>query len=291
MNIRCRYGRIHTILTAVLLFFAAAACAETVEYEGLIAPFEVVDIGAPAKGIVAKVAVERSSLVEKGQVLVELDASVEKAALERAEAIVKFDGEVGLQKAHLALARRNHERLDRISVISPLEKDQAATEIVLTRHRLKKAKENLTLARLEMKQARALLDRCSIKSPISGVVVERYVSPGEYVDVHPLLQVAQVDPLRVEVIVPAGMFGKIRPGMAAQVIPELPDYGERSASVTIVDRVIDAASSTFGVRLEMSNPDWRMPSGLKCMVRFELEEDDQGLQHSLTRVLPHPKRH
>jgi RND family efflux transporter MFP subunit len=278
------------MLTAVLLFFTAAAAAETVEYEGLIAPFEVVDIGAPAKGIVARVAVERSSVVAKGQVLVELEASVEKAALARAEAMATFDAEVGLQKAQLALARRSHERLDRISVISPLEKDQAATEIVLIRHRLKKAQENLNLARLEMKQAHALLDRCFIKSPVSGVVVERYVSPGEYVDVHPLLQVAQIDPLRVEVIVPAGMFGKIRPGMTAQVIPELPDYGERTATVSIVDRLIDAASSTFGVRLEMSNPDWRMPSGLKCTVRFELDEDAGGLQQSLTRVLPDPKR-
>ena len=47
------------------------------------------------------------------------------------------------------------------------------------------------------------------------MVVERYVSPGEYVDGQPLLRVAQIDPLRVEVIIPAQIFGRIIPGMTA----------------------------------------------------------------------------
>ena len=41
------------------------------------------------------------------------------------------------------------------------------------------------------------------------------------------------------------------------------------ARVTVVDRVVDAASGTFGVRLELPNPDYRLPAGLKCKVRFE----------------------
>ena len=40
------------------------------------------------------------------------------------------------------------------------------------------------------------------------------------------------------------------------------------ARCTIVDSIIDAASGTFGVRLEMPNPDYRLPSGLKCKVIF-----------------------
>ena len=103
--------------------------------------------------------------------------------------------------------------------------------------------------------------------------MERYVSPGEYVNNQPLLRVAQIDPLLVEVIVPAQIFGKISPGMLATFVPELPEYGEHTATVTIVDRVIDAASSTFGVRLELPNAEQQLPSGLRCMVRFEIEEN------------------
>jgi len=38
--------------------------------------------------------------------------------------------------------------------------------------------------------------------------------------------------------------------------------------VTVVDKVMDAASGTFGVRLALPNPDLALPAGLKCKIRF-----------------------
>ncbi len=262
---------LNLILVAMLLF-ATAVCAETVEYDGLIEPYVVVNIGAPAEGVVAGVTVDRSSSVKEGQILVEMESSVERAALEKAKAMATFDGEIGLQKTQLAFAKRAHSRFKRLEAIANHDKDQAATEILRVGHRLKQAREKRTLAKYELKKAQAILNRCSIKSPISGVVVERYVSPGEYVNSQPLLRVAQIDPLRVEVIVPAQIFGRIIPGMTATIVPELPQYGEQTATVTIVDKVIDAASSTFGVRLELPNAEQQMPSGLRCLVRFEIDQ-------------------
>jgi len=260
------------IITSLLLLSANALFAEVVEFDGLIEPYEVVDIGAPADGIVAKVTVDRSSLVKKGQVLVELESSVEWAAAKKAKNLAAFKGEIDLQQAQLAFTRRTYERVKTLAAVSAQDKDQAATDIVLTEARLEKARENRILAELELKKAQAILARRVIRSPIPGVVVERYVSPGEFVNTQPLLRVAQIDPLRVEVIAPAQMFDKIHPGMTATIVPELPEYGERIATVTIVDKVIDSSSSTFGVRLELSNSEQKMPSGLKCLVRFDLEE-------------------
>jgi membrane fusion protein (multidrug efflux system) len=54
----------------------------------------------------------------------------------------------------------------------------------------------------------------------------------------------------------------------ADVTPENPVSKVYKAKVTIVDRVIDAASGTFGVRLELPNPKYRLPAGLKCKVAF-----------------------
>jgi hypothetical protein len=94
----------------------------------------------------------------------------------------------------------------------------------------------------------------------------------------------------VEVIVPAQMFGKISPGMTATVVPELLAYGEQTATVTVVDKVIDAASSTFGVRLELPNPDQQIPSGLKCLVRFEIEEKAVAVKKVAARIVLHQKQ-
>ena len=272
MMILCNRIKFNLILIAMLLP-AATVWAETVEYVGLIEPYVVVDIGAPTEGIVDKVTVERSDTVKVGQILVQMDSTVEWAALEKAKAMATFDGEIGLQKTQLAFAKRANVRFKRLEAVANHDKDQAKTEIVRASYRLKQARERKTLAQFELKKAQAILNLRSVKSPISGVVVERYVSPGEYVDNQPLLRVAQIDPLRVEAIVPAQMFGRITPGMTAVIVPELPEYGEQTATVTIVDKLIDAASSTFGVRLELPNADQQMPSGLKCLVRFEIDEN------------------
>lgn len=277
---------IFSMILAANLLLTTAVHAETVEYEGLIEPYVVVDIGAPTEGVVTGITVDRSNLVKKGQILVEMESSVEKAVLEKAKVMEAFDGEISLQKTQLAFAKRAYDRFKVLDAIANHDKDQAATEIIRASHRLKKAREERTLAQYELMKAKAILNRCSIKSPISGVVVERYVSPGEYVDSQPLLRVAKIDPLRVEAIIPAQMFGRILPGMTATIVPELPQYSEQIATVTIVDKVIDAASSTFGVRLEMPNADQKMPSGMKCLVRIDIGKSADKVNKLTARIDP-----
>ncbi len=262
----------HLIIGIIFCLWVPPVQSDTVEYDGLIKPYAVVDIGTPSEGIVSQVIVDRSSLIKKGQILVALESSLEQAALQKVEAMMTFDGEIRLQQTQLSFAKRVYQRIKTLTAISAHDKDQAATKIILTEYRLKKARENNTLAKLEVKKARALLARRSIKSPISGVVVERYVSPGEYVKSQPLLKVAQINPLRVEVIVPAQMFGRITSGMSAAIIPELPEYGEHTAKVSIVDKIIDSASNTFGVRLELPNGKHQLPAGIKCLVRFKIND-------------------
>jgi multidrug efflux pump subunit AcrA (membrane-fusion protein) len=127
---------------------------------------------------------------------------------------------------------------------------------------------NRRLADLELQRTSAEVALRTIKSPVNGVVVERYMHPGEFPKQEKILKLAQIDPLRVEVYVPVAMLGKIVVGRTAYVKPESPVTGEYAAKVTVVDRVVDAASGTFGVRLELPNHDLKLPAGLKCTVRF-----------------------
>ena len=47
--------------------------------------------------------------------------------------------------------------------------------------------------------------------------------------------------------------------------------GTYKVTATIVDSVIDSASGTFGVRLELPNSDRGVPAGSRCKIRFELK--------------------
>jgi multidrug efflux pump subunit AcrA (membrane-fusion protein) len=135
-------------------------------------------------------------------------------------------------------------------------------------HELKEATEQKHLAALELKQTHESVERRIIRSPIRGVVVEIFLSIGELVEEQPILELAQLDPLNVEVIAPITLLGSIKVGDRAEVWPESPVEGMYVGKVKIVDRVIDAASGTFGIRIELPNTDYSLPAGLKCKVRF-----------------------
>ena len=98
----------------------------------------------------------------------------------------------------------------------------------------------------------------------------RYVHPGESVKDQPLFKLAKIDPMRVEIIAPSHMFGRFASGMDVSVATEMPTTANYSATVTVVDSIVDAASGTFGVRLSLPNPDNAVVGGVKCRARVEL---------------------
>lgn len=257
----------------VFLFVFPVFATELKRYDGLVEPNRVVDLGSSVRGLVEQVYVERSDMVLKGDVMVHMESSVERAMVERATALAASMGDILLQEEKYAFAKRALERMQELlssEAISTQARDRAQSEMAMARYSLQKVKENKKLARLDLKRAEALLDLRTVRSPLSGVVVERFVSTGEFIDAQPLLRIAEIDPLKVEVIVPAEVFGTIRPGEGAKVFLESANGKELLATIILVDKVIDAASNTFGVRLQLPNPDHKLVGGLRCKVQFSL---------------------
>jgi RND family efflux transporter MFP subunit len=240
-------------------------------FDCVIEPAEVVELGSPVTGVIQTIHVERGDVVQSGEAVAELESTVERAATELARARSQLQGAIKSREASHALGQRRQARIDRLfkgETLSLDLRDQAETEAKIAELDLYEAKEHRRLATLEFHQALALLQRRTIRSPISGVVVSREMSGGEVVvDEKTILTIAQIDPLRVEVILPSALYGGVQQGMRAAVEPEFGDQ-VHIASVKIVDRVIDAASGTFGVQLELPNPDHAIPGGLHCQVRF-----------------------
>lgn len=235
----------------------------------LMEPSQVVAVGSAVVGVLDRVEVERGQLIAKGQLIAQLTAQVEQAAVALAEARAQNQAELQAAASTEVFAQRKHLRSDSLykeNFISPQLQEQAATEAALAKMKRLQAQEQKRLANQELSLARAQLAQRSIKSPISGVVVERYLSQGERVEEKPIAKVVALDPLHVEVILPAAEFNQFKPGMSALVTPQLQDTQPRRATVTLVDRVIDAASNTFRVRLSLPNPDHALPAGLRCQV-------------------------
>jgi membrane fusion protein (multidrug efflux system) len=225
---------------------AAPGKALPLAHECLLEPSMVVSVGSPVDGVLERVAVDRGGVVRRGQVVANLRSGVETAAVALARSRIEFD-------------KRKVERNESLfskQLISAQERDEMVTEASLHEGELRKEQENLKLR--------------SIVSPINGVVVERRLGPGELIraDKSVVLKLAQLDPLNVEVITPAALFGTIKPGMKGKVslAPFLSEV--QQARVVVVDKLIDPASGTFWVRLQLPNPGYKIPAGISCKVEF-----------------------
>lgn len=245
-------------------------------FDCMILANQVVHIGSPVAGRLEEIPVDRGDRIEAGQVVARLDSDVERAAVRVAKARAERGGEIEFAEASLELGKKRLARATELFERASLSLDtrqQLETEADLAASDVKRARENHRIASLELEQALAVLERRTIRSPIDGFVVERLMAPGEIaVDETTIVRVAQSDPLRVEVVLPSRMFGRVRAGDRTEVVPEAPFGRPRAAEVAVVDPVIDGPSGTFGARFLLPNPDHELPAGLRCQVRF-LEMD------------------
>lgn len=237
----------------------------------LIEPDKVADLGSAVIGVLDSLRVERGDVVRKGQVLAVLRNDVERATAEVARSRAATEADLRSAEASRDLARQKMRRAEDLvakNYVAQQALDQARADFQVAEQKVLQTREQLRVWSREVGVAEAQVGLRTIRSPFDGVVVERYLSLGERVEEKPIFKVAKIDPLRIEVIVPAARFGTIRVGEVASVKPDLPNAASVDASVALVDRVVDAASNTFRVRLALPNPGNALPAGLRCRITF-----------------------
>ena len=233
------------LIVLSILMPAISAHAENIPaIDCMIEPNIMVELSSPVAGVLDTLTVDKSDEVKKGQLVATLKSEVEMVSVQTSTERLKLSN----------LENERAVELYREKAITLSDKDKSENE--------------KNLFELELQQAKANLNLRQITSPIDAVVVKRYAMPGEFVETKPILQLAQLDPLKIEVVSPVSNYGKIVKGMRAKILPEFGDYEDLIAEVVVVDKVIDAASGTFGVRLELANKDHTIPGGLKCRVSF-----------------------
>jgi RND family efflux transporter MFP subunit len=243
-------------------------------FECLIEPNQVVEIRSATEGIIEKVDVKRGDRVKVGETLVELESSVEQSAAEMAKYRSQMEGRIASSKNRLEFANKKLNRtqeLQKQNFVSAQAGDEAEAEKKIAEAELRDAIENQELAKHDYQHTIDLLNRRTLRSPLNGVVVDRMLNPGDLAEAgtgrKPILKIAQIDPLLIEVALPLEAYGKLRVGMTGMVTPE-GLKGRYSAVIKVVDSVFDAASGTFGVRLELKNRRAAIPGGIRCQVEF-----------------------
>ena len=265
-----------------------AQAEEITALDCVINPHKVFDLGSGVPGVLEKINVERSDYVEANQVVAELDTRVERANVAVAQARAGITSEKQLGELNLKFDTRRKERIDDLYAaksVSIQNQEDAELEAQLSHWRLEEAQERENIRKLELLRAEQQLEQKIVRSPGSGFVLKNFKSVGEYIEDQPIVRIAQLDRLNVEVIAPMELFGKIKVGMYAEVYPETLGNKPRRAEVSVVDRIGDTASGTFGIRLNLPNADYSVPAGVKCTLQFadnlpSSQQPDGGEQFS-----------
>ncbi len=208
-----------------------------------------VRLAAKRSGVIDKVLVDRGARVRAGQPLALLETDVSAPELAMAE-------------HERRLAEAEYRRLQRLR-----------TEEIVSPQDFERAEIARDLAASKVELQKAWLERCTVRAPFDGTIVERWAVPGRRVqeeDDTPLFRVVSSDSLRARVDVPEEHLAGVREGSTARVEPS----GGRSAvpaRVVFVAPAADAASGTVPVIVEISAREGLKP-GAAVQVRFDAGE-------------------
>jgi len=222
-----------------------------------IKPTRVVELSSASVGIVSEVFVVPGQLVEEGEVLLRIDDRAVQSELALAEARASLTS--GLQAAQVR-ADGLRSRLARLTeamnrrAISASDHEAAALELAMAEADVQRERDVLALAALERDRVLAQLAAMQITSPVTGIVGENLVDPGEAAVPNPIATIHVTSPLRVEAFVPAARLGEIVGATEHMIVvddnptlvPVVFDYAAPLA---------DLASNTISVffRLEAEN--------------------------------------
>jgi RND family efflux transporter MFP subunit len=268
-----------TVLSSIMLALAVALpIAAPADESGLKAdvsscllrPRHLVQLGSPVFGLLTAVFVDRSEPVKEGQVVAKLDTTVEEMqlALDRFRATNTTSIDAG--QADMALNQRELARLQKLAgnmFSRANDVDEYTTKVEQDKIAIRRAQSDLDIAKREADRSQAQLDLKILKSPVNGVVTEIKLSPGEFIyETTPIMTIAQVDPLMIDLVVPSDRYHAVKVGMIGEVHLNQPIDQTLPARVDAIDPVVDPGSDTFRVRLLLPNPGNAIPAGIRCSV-------------------------
>lgn len=237
---RIRVGRLISLMLALPVLWGAGHVAAYGEISCLVEPGRQAHLSTQIPGIVDSILVQPGQQVRRGDVLFRLKRDVELASLE-------------LELARAEYAERRFQRSRRLlesNLMSESERDELETELALARRQV-----NLVRARLRQMETRA---------PFEGLVTHRHVEEGEYVDAITVLEIVQLDVLRVRAVLPFSQVGRLAKGDTVKVALMGPVNDQTHARVEHVDPMIDPSSGTFVVTLVIENPPAAIVPGINC---------------------------
>ncbi len=204
-----------------------------------------VRVASDMAGQVEWIGPREGAQVKKGELLVKVDVSALKAALDRAQAAFDLADE---------LYQRRQQLYDG-KLIAKEDLDRSVTE--------------RALALGNLRQAKVEYERGFARAPVDGVVNYLFVDEGEFIDRgKPLLDLVNVDKIKINVSVPELDVRYLRTGQKTLVTVDAFPEQQMTGTVDFVAYKADPATKTFLVRVLVDNQGHEIRPGMIARVAF-----------------------
>jgi RND family efflux transporter MFP subunit len=249
--------------------------SEKLFYTGVIKAWNEINVTPDIGGKIAKIHVEEGDVVQKGQLLAELDTRAVRLQLEQAQAAL------AVAEASYNDARKNMDRMER------LKKEDAASD-----QQYEKVKLGYESAEAQLKQAQAALNLARynlnvslMKAPFSGVVASKNAEVGEVINpmmggfsaTSGVLTLMDFSRVKIEVDVSHQDVVRITKGQIGRLrVAALPDK-VFEGRVSIVNLTADPMTKKFRVEVTVDNPDLVLRPNTFGEVILEVSTHEQAL--------------
>lgn len=247
---------------------------QTVSANGTLNPVSLISVGTQISGIVRKLYVDFNDTVKKDQVLLELDSALSSAAITQSQSSVRNN------QASVELATANEKRIRELYAQEFVSKQELDTAVQV----LKSAKAQLESARGLLKRDQTNLNFTIIRSPVSGIVVNRVVDVGQTVaasfQTPTLIQIAQdLAKMQIDTSFAEADIGKIKDGQKVKF--NVDAFPNRNFTGVVKQVRLNSTNTsnvvTYNVVVSVDNSDLTLLPGMTAYVNIAVASAQQSL--------------
>ncbi len=235
----------------------STTAAEAVEWHsslhaiGTLAPVQGITLSADADGVVKSIMVESGAVVQAGDIILELDTTVEAAQLAAAE-------------ARAELAQATIDRTKELWNSQAISKSEYDVALASTKQ-----------ARAEVDALKAQIAKKQVRAPFAGRVGIRLVNVGQFIARGaPLMPLQQADTMFVNFYVPQRNIPALSLGQKVSVSIDSVTGESFEATLTAINSEVDRATRNVSVQATVPNPKELLRAGMFAQISVEMPQAD-----------------
>ncbi|MDZ7289495.1 MAG: efflux RND transporter periplasmic adaptor subunit [candidate division KSB1 bacterium] len=236
--------------------------AEAIQVPGIVKAYEDVKLSPEEGGVVKEWRAQKGQFVKKGEIIALLKDDIIRASYEAAEAQYK-------------LAQLNYEKQEKVFT------EQSISEI-----QYKSAEYNRDAARAQADLMKARWEHTQIKSPINGVLDDRYVDEGEFAPpAVPMAYIVNTSMVKILAEIPELHATAVRLGTPVSITFDALPADTMRGKISYVGKTVSPTNRTLPVEIYLNNPQGKLKPEMVAKVRVITAARDNALLISENLVL------